>query len=403
MWLLITGLLLLLVSTGSASILAPYQVSIRSSAPAIVGSSPVQAAAASNDGSVPSKHICSGIIIKDKYILTTAGCVHYRDPMGVNRLINPGETFILAGNLTASTTGRPLAAAGSTNSTIRRNVVSVIPHEQFNATSGEHDIALLKLDRPLPLQNSSVLVQWIDLQGPPPNTTGGVGQTTTASTANNKVNENCFINIYNNSVGPSNYPYTVVRNVSFFDKWICDERSKGKERADGRCVEYRFGASQSCMLDPEVLRRSEERGTALVCGANFKLAAILAEINPPANAGQCVTMRRTTAFYTPIEPHLGWIAESVGQLYSAWGPTAVMVPPPPPGGSSTNAGVVPGAPGFVPGPGASWGTQQVAAAAAAAPGNPKSAAVSSFCSGAALKVILFNLFISLAVIYRFRN
>lgn len=398
MWLLITGLLLLLlVSSGSVSILAPYQVSIRSSAPAIVGTSPLQAAAVSSDGSVPSKHICSGIIIKDKYILTTAGCVHFRDPLGVNRLINAGETFILAGNLTASTTGRP-SAAGTTNSTIRRNVVSVIPHEQFNATSGEHDIALLKLDRPLPLQNSSVLVQWIDLQGPAPNTTGG--QTTTAATANNKVNENCFINIYNNSVGPSNYPYTAVRNVSFFDKWICDERSKGKDRADGRCVEYRLSASQSCLLDPEVLRRSEKRGTALVCGGNFKLAAILAEINPPANTGQCVTMRRTTAFYTPIEPHLGWIVESVGQLYSAWG-TAV----PPPGGSSsssTNTGAISGTSGFAPGPGASWGTQQVAAAAAS-PGNSKSAAVPSLCSGAALKVILFNLFIPLTVIYRFHH
>lgn len=376
MWLLITGLLL--VSTGSASILAPYQVSIRSSAPAIVGSSPLQHP--SNDGSVPSKHICSGVIIKDKYILTTAGCVHFRDPTGVNRLLNAGETFIVAGNLTA--TGRP-SAAGTTNSTIRRNVISVIAHEDFNATSGEHDIALLKLDRPLPLQNSSVLVQWIDLQGPASNTTGGQ---TTAAAANNKVNENCFINIYNNSVGSSGYPYSVVRNVSFFDKWICDERSKGKGRADGQCVEYRFSAPQSCMLDPEVLRRSEERGTALVCGPSFKLAAILAEINPPANAAQCVTMRRTTAFYTPLEPYLAWIVQSVGPLYSS-------------GGSTNTAANPPGAPGFVPPPpGASWGTQQVAAAPTGT-GNPKSAA--SFCSGAVLKVILFNLFIPLTVIYRF--
>ncbi|KAL1400240.1 hypothetical protein pipiens_007594 [Culex pipiens pipiens] len=205
----------------------------------------------------------------------------------------------MAGNLSASG-----AAGTNTSSTVRRNVISVIPHEAYNATSGEHDIALLKLDRPLPLNNSSV--QWIELQGPPPNVTSTGGQTTTAS---NKVNENCFINIYNNSVGPSNYPYTVVRNVSFFDKWVCDERNRGRVNGggDGRCVEYRFGGSQSCLLDPDVLRHSEDRGTALVC--NFKLAAILAEINPPVSAGQCVAsmQRRTTAYYTPMEPHLGWI------------------------------------------------------------------------------------------------
>uniref|UniRef100_A0A1Q3FPW3 Putative trypsin-like serine protease n=1 Tax=Culex tarsalis TaxID=7177 RepID=A0A1Q3FPW3_CULTA len=390
MWLLITGLMLL-ASTGSGSVLAPYQVSIRSSAPPIVG--------LSNDGgSVPSRHICSGIIIKDKYILTTAGCVHVREPQTgrVTRLINPGETFIVAGNLTVSGT-----AGTGTNSIVRRNVISVIPHEAFNATSGEHDIALLKLDRSLPLQNSSL--RWIELQGPPPNvttaTSGTGGQTTTAATASNKVNENCFINIYNNSVGPSNYPYTVVRNVSFFDKWICDERSKGSTngRSDGRCVEYRFSASQSCLLNPDVLRQSEERGTALVC--NFKLAAILAEINPPANAGQCVAQRRTTAYYTPIEPHLGWIVKAIGNLWTVAQPPQPSLPAS--GGGSTSASGQALAPGFVPGPvgpGSSWGAQQPVAA-----GNPKSAAVAAFCSGTALKVFLFNLFISLTVIYRFRH
>lgn len=401
MWLLITGLIpLLLVSTGSGSVLAPYQVSIRSSAPPIVG---LQQAPLSNDaGSVPSRHICSGIIIKDKYILTTAGCVHVREPQTgrVTRLISPGETFIVAGNVSVS------GAAGTNTSIVRRNVISVIPHELFNATSGEHDIALLKLDRPLPLQNSSV--RWIELQGPPPNVTSAAtsgGQTTTtAATTSNKVNENCFINIYNNSVGLSNYPYTVVRNVSFFNKWICDERSKTRTgRADGRCVEYRFSTSQACLLDPDVLRHSEERGTALVC--NFKLAAILAEINPPANAGQCVAsaQRRSTAYYTPVEPYLGWIGEAIGNLWVAAPP-----PPPPPssslpggGSGSTIAGGQALAPGFVPGPagtGSSWGTQQQAAA-----GTPKSAAIASFCSGTTLKVILFNLFISLTVIYRFHH
>ncbi|EDS32631.1 conserved hypothetical protein [Culex quinquefasciatus] len=386
MWLLITGLMLL-VSTSSGSVLAPYQVSIRSSAPPIVGQ--LQPPSSNYGGSVPSRHICSGIIIKDKYILTTAGCVHVREPQSgrVTRLINPGETFVVAGNLSASG-----AAGTNSSSTVRRNVISVIPHEAYNATSGEHDIALLKLDRPLPLNNSSV--QWIELQGPPPNVTSTTGgQTTTAS---NKVNENCFINIYNNSVGPSNYPYTVVRNVSFFDKWVCDERNRGRINGgeEGRCVEYRFSGSQSCLLDPDVLRHSEERGTALVC--NFKLAAILAEINPPVSAGQCVAsmQRRTTAYYIPMEPHLGWILEAIGSLW-------VVVPPPPSAlpvsGSAVGQAL---APGFVPGPaghGSSWGTQQQVA-----PGNhPKSAAVASFCSGTALKVFLFNLFISLTVIYRF--
>lgn len=69
-----------------------------------------------------------------------------------------------------------------------------------------------KLDRSMPLYNNTNSVRWIELekhqQSHPQSPLGPAHhqpQTTAAAPTNNKVNENCFINIYNNSVGVSEY------------------------------------------------------------------------------------------------------------------------------------------------------------------------------------------------------
>lgn len=386
MWLAIGYLLTLVSFLKGQSVLAPYQVSIRSSDPSIVGN------LAANGF---SKQICSGSIILDKYILTTANCMYVQDMQTrASRIVNPSEIFVIAGNIKLNQADFGEKEKG----TFRRNVVSVISHGTYNATTGRDDIALLKLDRSLPLSNNTSSIRWIALQQSHPQSSPGPAhhqQQTTAAAAptNNKVNENCFINIYNNSVGVADYPYTVVGNVSFFEKWVCDAQ-RGSFAAgqpavgrNGTCIEYRFSNPQSCWLDANSLRRSEERGTALIC--NFKLVAILAEINPPSNPQSCTSMKRSTAYYTMIEPYLDWIVSEIGYLYTA---------PNPAGSNGTGATSGPMAP--VP----FWGDPQTATTPSPSPpGKSKSTAAPSISSGIVFKLILFNLFIPFAFVYRFHH
>ncbi|XP_055640585.1 inactive serine protease 54 isoform X2 [Toxorhynchites rutilus septentrionalis] len=358
--------------------------------PAIIGYYPPDIG-----GSV-SEHIGSGVIIRDKYILTTASCLYTRDKFtNLSRLINPGEVFIVAGNLSLS----PAAEALGSMTTIRRNVISIIPHVKYNVSSGENDIALLKLDRSLPLYNTTS-VQWIELVGshlrPPTTTPAHQQQQQTTVATNNKVNENCFINIYNNSVGVSNYPYSVIANVSTFDKWVCDAQRSSKMAAvvagrNGICVEYRFSEAKSCLLDSDALRNSAERGTALVC--NFKLAAILAEINPPSNPQSCIAMRRTTAYYIPVEPYLDWIVSEIGFVYTSAANGTI--------GSLTSAAINPQHNPSGP-PAGSWSGAQSTVKPHINEVKQKSTAA-SINSGIALKHILFNLFIPFAFVYRFHH
>ncbi|XP_065088998.1 uncharacterized protein LOC135710370 [Ochlerotatus camptorhynchus] len=396
MWLAIGSILSMISLLKGQYVLAPYQVSIRSSVPTIVGN------LASNGF---SKQICNGIIIRDKYILTTANCMHVQDMQTrVSRTINPSEIFIIAGNINLNQADYGEEAKG----TFRRNVVSVISHGKFNASTGENDIALLKLDRSMPLYNNTNSVRWIELQqqqhqqSHPQSLPGSAHhqQQTTAAATNNKVNENCFINIYNNSVGVSDYPYTLVRNVSFFQKWVCDAQrgsiAVGQTAVgrNGTCIEYRFSNPQSCWLDANSLRRSEERGTALIC--NFKLVAILAEINPPSNPQSCTSIKRSTAYYTMIEPYHDWIVSEIGYLYTAPSPAGVngTVATSGPMATQPNPNGSPAAP--IP----SWGDQEKNAIT---PGKSKSTAAPSISSGIVFKLILFNLFIPFAFVYRFHH
>lgn len=396
MWLVIGSILAWVALMKGQSVSAPYQVSIRSSVPSLVGN------LASNGF---SKQVCSGIIIRDKYILTTANCMHVQDVQTrVSRIVNPSDIFIIAGNISLNQADHGDEAKGS----FRRNVVSVISHGKYNTSTGENDIALIKLDRSLPLYNNTNSVRWIQLQQnqqPHPQTPPGPAQhqqPTTAATSS-KVNENCFINIYNNSVGITDYPYTLV-NVSFFEKWVCDAQ-RGSVAAgltsverNGTCIEYRFSNPQSCWLDANSLRRSEERGTALIC--NFKLVAILAEINPSSNPQSCTSIKRSTAYYTMIAPYHDWIVSEIGYLYTAPNTAGVN------GSVATSNSMAPqlNPTGSAAAPIPSWGEQQIATTTgASSPGKSKSTAAQSISSGMVFKLILFNLFIPFAFVYRFHH
>ncbi|XP_055598936.1 ovochymase-2-like [Uranotaenia lowii] len=369
MWISFVFSLFILKFDTSSAVSAPYQVSIRSNAASVVG--------LSNVGQILEQHICSGVFVKEKYILTTASCLYIVDRQtNLRRFIFPVEVFVVAGNV--KLTGSPAGNWSNSIDTLRRSVISVIPHPGFNESSGANDIALLLLDRSLLLHHNTTSVMLIELAQLPQSSPTTPSQNNsshpqqqqqhpgpTSVPTSNKVNENCFINIYNNSVGFSNYPYTSVQNVSFLDRWVCDQSwANPGGRAEGRCLEYRFSGLQSCSFDSRILRSSEERGTALVC--NFTLSGILAEINPTPNPANCARLRRTTAYCTPIEPFREWIASEIGFLYTTAGISSGKEKGS--GSSHPNVGVIGGIPAQTPPQGASWTNQQVNEAKSDSPG-----------------------------------
>lgn len=66
-----------------------------------------------------------------------------------SRLIAPGDIFVIAGNISMNQTDYGDEVKGS----FRRNVVSVIPNWKFNASTGDNDIALLKVGKFLKLES----------------------------------------------------------------------------------------------------------------------------------------------------------------------------------------------------------------------------------------------------------
>lgn len=86
MWSIFGLILVLIPLLDAQAIVAPYQVkTIKGKLRTIfVRDSPFQVAIRSNNptiiGSIgSSKQICNGVIIRDKYVLTTASCVHFQD------------------------------------------------------------------------------------------------------------------------------------------------------------------------------------------------------------------------------------------------------------------------------------------------------------------------------------
>ncbi|XP_053695403.1 trypsin I-P1-like isoform X2 [Sabethes cyaneus] len=404
MWYLLGTIWILIAVCQAHQLSAPYQVSIRSNA----------------FSTTSDIHICNGVIIKAEYILTTANCIWIQDKQtNISRFIHPNETVIYAGYISLG------QSSLGNHESIRRNVVSRIPHSKFNLTTLENDIALLKLDRPLPLQNSTA-VQWIQLQQ----------QQKSSFAAGNNVNENCFTNIYNNSVGAMNSTFrpgfTLVNNVSLVDEKFCAERRMSSSTrnescweyrfSDNRmcdfcaerrmssstrnesCWEYRFSDNRMCDLDPVALKQSGDRGTAIVC--NFKLAAILAEINPPANPQSCKQIKYTTAYYTPVGSYRDWIENEIGSLYSVGLSGATGGISPATGASSVPNNANPLQPiDSNRAPASSWGDTQVAVTPPIKPpGKPSSASAASIsATGIVSKLIPFNLFIPFAFIYGFHR
>lgn len=241
----------------------PFQVSIHLNAP----------------GSNENQQLCNGIIIHEMYILTTANCLYIT-------IMSSSFTIQLAASSLTVVAG----LRDSSNSTLYRNVVSINPHHKFNKTTYDNDIAVLKLDSPLPLGNNSQ-TQWLDIA--------------TSSDALGS-DDSCFATIFN-SAEKSEGLYSISKRPSKLQHSICaDINDTALIHEMDLCLEYTMTNRTYCNISSISLKYLDERGTAYVC--NNKLVGLLADINAPKNVDKCFLNQQTTGFYVNVAMYLEWIA-----------------------------------------------------------------------------------------------
>ncbi|XP_059618745.1 trypsin-like [Phlebotomus argentipes] len=223
-------------------------------------------------------HLCSGAIVHQNYVLTTGHCV--RETVlfpNSSRLLTPQMIYVVAGNLSSNAT------------TFTSNVKKITTHKDFNAVTLEHDIALVELQNPLPLQNNSN-VKWIQLDN------GEVARSP------------CFVSILNET----NVDFKTLPN-DIIDIWHCNRSANfSSAKRDDICAQYTVNGGSWCGTTDLQYKFSPDRGSALVC--NKVLIGLLSSIDPPADPfpTDCLQPKRTYAFYTTVEEYVPWINMVIG-------------------------------------------------------------------------------------------
>ncbi|XP_070494989.1 trypsin eta-like [Chironomus tepperi] len=264
---------------------APYQVSI------ILNDSKTSGTNASQ------YYLCNGIIIHEMYILTTANCL-YIPVMNTNF-----SAKLMANDITVVAGLR-----NSSNSTLYRNVVSIIPHHKFNKTTYDNDIAVLKLDMALPLANNTE-TQWLDIA----TSRDAVG-----------TSGSCFATVFNSSQENEGL-YSISKRPSNLQHSICaDINDTALIREMDLCLEYFMSNSMQCNISSISLKYSNDRGTAYVC--NNKLVGLLADVNPPKNVEKCILNQQTTAYYINVTMYLDWLLETTEEVQ--FDKNRTVIPPP---------------------------------------------------------------------------
>ncbi|KAL7042685.1 hypothetical protein ACKWTF_001246 [Chironomus riparius] len=257
-------------------------------------------------------YLCNGIIIHEMYILTTANCL-YIPVMKTN----------FSAKLMATDITVVAGLRNSSNSTLYRNVVSIIPHHKFSKTTYDNDIAVLKLDMALPLANNTE-TQWLDIA----TSRDAVGTT-----------ESCFATVFNNSQKNGGL-YSISKRPSNLQHSICaDINDTALIREMDLCLEYFMSDSTACNISSISLKYSNDRGTAYVC--NNKLVGLLTDVNPPKNVEKCFLNQQTTAYYINVTMYLDWLLEATEEVQFDKNRTVIAPPSIPSWVSSTESPVLP--------------------------------------------------------------
>lgn len=101
----------------------------------------------------PPVHLCNGVIVQSRLILTTASCVHYKFSSSNSPVvaIDSGMISVISGSST------------NFREELTLQVANIFVAENFNFTTGENDLAILRLNGILPLDTRNDM-SWITLE-----------------------------------------------------------------------------------------------------------------------------------------------------------------------------------------------------------------------------------------------
>lgn len=187
---------------------------------------------------------------------------------------------VMAGNFTASPDNI-------------RQIVSIFTHDQYNSTTQQNNIAVVKLAAPYLLRNSTQL-KWLKLDD------------------GRNHHENCWASfLIPQALG---YPFSTPQQSNVLDNWFCNGTVAGSNPLENICAHYTFSDSSMCTKQTAELTANEDRGTPLVC--NNVLSGLLSVIIPPSNStgnatANCFNTRKTFATYTKVSQYERWVNEII--------------------------------------------------------------------------------------------
>ncbi|XP_013101669.2 uncharacterized protein LOC106083287 [Stomoxys calcitrans] len=231
---------------------------------------------------VPPIHLCNGVIIQSRLILTTASCIHYQfSPTSCVVSLPPSSLTVISGSSTAFTDELVLG------------VKDILVADNFNFTTGQNDLALLRLNGKLPLDVRNDMT-WITLdevssfEGP------------------------CVVNYYVRSSIVQSPNYIQTEELPLLNRDVCGSNYEYPDmRKKDICSLYMLPLGFNCHSVDALLSHNGDRGTGLVC--ENKLVGLLSTVLTPEddkNELDC-SDNPIHAFYTNLEPHLSWIFDKV--------------------------------------------------------------------------------------------
>ncbi|KAI8119276.1 hypothetical protein FF38_09929 [Lucilia cuprina] len=228
----------------------------------------------------PPIHLCNGIIVQSRLILTTASCVHYKFSSSNSPVIPiaPSMISVISGSTTTF------------REELTLQVSDIFVADNFNYTTGENDLAVLRLKGILPLDTRSDM-SWITLAD------------------DEDFEGSCLANFYvrNSLNGAPNYIQS--EHLPILDSEACGATSQySNERENDICSFYYLPAGFNCNAVESLQNYNGDRGTGLVCGN--KLMGILSTILPLQNKTDCLE-KPIKAYYTAIIPNIGWIFDVI--------------------------------------------------------------------------------------------